>query len=167
MVYDVSELRTQVPEETAVRFVRGSHKMGWFTPRKFATQLNYEREDNTGLKTTHEFRDVPVDDIEGGKFGPTLSWATQPGDVIAFYGKSQYNSWLKSGPYRLRDFSGNLRQMWYEPQQKNVLTTHCTEIGLSLGTWFRECCRQVEADVVSNSRNKLHETWVRNFSRSL
>ena len=38
---------TQVPKETAVRFVRGSHKMGWFTPRKFATKLNYDREDNS------------------------------------------------------------------------------------------------------------------------
>ena len=77
-----------MPEETAVRFVRGSHKMGWFTPRKFATKLNYEDSGGGGGTTTnaHDFKDVPVDDIEGGKFGPTLSWATQPGDVIAFYG---------------------------------------------------------------------------------
>ena len=75
----------QVPKETAVRFVRGSHKMGWFTPRKFATKLNYERDNNRD--NSHEFQDVPVDDIEGGKFGPSLSWATQPGDIIAFYGE--------------------------------------------------------------------------------
>ena len=81
-----------------MRFVRGSHKMGWFTPRKFATQLNYEREDDDNAKTTHEFRDVPVDDIEGGKFGPTLSWATQPGDVIAFYGKKLIQQLAKKRP---------------------------------------------------------------------
>ena len=37
--------------------------------------------------TTHEFKDVPVDDMEGGKFGQTLSWSTEPGDLIAFYGR--------------------------------------------------------------------------------
>ena len=83
-MYDVSELYTQVPEETAVRFVRGSHKMGWFTPRKFATKLNYEKSGGGG--NAHDFKDVPVADIEAGRFGPALSWATQPGDVIAFYG---------------------------------------------------------------------------------
>ena len=30
--------------------------------------------------------------------------------------------------------------------------------GKFLCVWFWECCRQVEADVVSNSRNKLHQT---------
>ena len=81
-----------MPREAAVRFVRGSHKMGWFTPRKFATKLNYEKEkdDNAGGDSTHEFKDVPIGDIESGKFGPSLSWATQPGDVIAFYGRFEY-----------------------------------------------------------------------------
>ena len=84
-----------------MRFVRGSHKMGWFIPRKFATKLNYEKEkknDNAGTggdSMTHEFQDVPVEDIEGGKFGPTLSWATQPGDVIAFYGRKSIQSLAK------------------------------------------------------------------------
>ena len=32
---------------------------------------------------------------------------------------------------------------------------------------MRECCRQVEAGVISNSRNKIHQTWYINFSRSL
>lgn len=81
-----------MPREAAVRFVRGSHKMGWFTPRKFATKLNYEKEkdDNAGGDSTHEFKDVPIGDIESAKFGPSLSWATQPGDVIAFYGRFEY-----------------------------------------------------------------------------
>ena len=33
-----------------------------------------------------------------------------------------------------------------------------TEVRKFLGTWLRECCRQVEAEVISNSRNKLHQT---------
>ena len=30
-----------------------------------------------------------------------------------------------------------------------------------------ECCRQVEAEVVSKSRNKIHQTWGPPFSRAL
>jgi hypothetical protein len=37
--------------------------------------------------TEHNFEDVPVDDIESGRYGPTLAWTCEPGDVIAFYGK--------------------------------------------------------------------------------
>ena len=32
---------------------------------------------------------------------------------------------------------------------------------------LRECWRQVEAEVVSNSRNKSHQTWERPFSGDL
>ena len=32
---------------------------------------------------------------------------------------------------------------------------------------LRECCRQVEAEVVSNSQNKIHQTWERKFSPPL
>ena len=34
-------------------------------------------------------------------------------------------------------------------------------------TWLQECCRQVEAEVVSNSRNKLHQTTYTYFFRPL
>ena len=30
-----------------------------------------------------------------------------------------------------------------------------------VGTWLGECCYQVEAEGVSNSRNKIHQTWER------
>ena len=33
-----------------------------------------------------------------------------------------------------------------------------TELSIFLCTCLRECCRQVEAEVISNSRNKLHQT---------
>ena len=32
---------------------------------------------------------------------------------------------------------------------------------------LQECCRLVETGVVSNSRNKIHQTWERLFSRAL
>ena len=28
------------------------------------------------------------------------------------------------------------------------------------GPRLQECCRQVEAEVVSNCRNKIHQTWI-------
>ena len=37
------------------------------------------------------------------------------------------------------------------------------EIGFSLGAWFRENCRQIEAEVGSNSRNKPHQTTYQDF----
>ena len=33
-----------------------------------------------------------------------------------------------------------------------------TEGEIMVGTWLGECCRQVEAEEVSNSRNKIHQT---------
>ena len=30
-------------------------------------------------------------------------------------------------------------------------------------TWLRDCCRLVEAEMVSNSRNKVHQTWSIDF----
>ena len=32
---------------------------------------------------------------------------------------------------------------------------------------LRECCRQAQAGVVSNSKNKIHQTWQEPFSRAL
>ena len=42
-----------------------------------------------------------------------------------------------------------------------------TEIRSSWCSRFRECSRQVEAELISKSRNKLHQTWSIDFSRSL
>ena len=36
-----------------------------------------------------------------------------------------------------------------------------TEVRKFHGTWLRECCRQVEAEVISNSTSKLHQTTYR------
>ena len=46
-------------------------------------------------------------------------------------------------------------------------TSVCTENGSSLGAWFRECCWPLEAEVLSNSRNKIHRTTYKDVSRSL
>ena len=56
-----------VSEESSVKFVKGSHRWGkWFHPRKFASENNYPVEsDDTDGKTFH---DVPIEDIENGKF---------------------------------------------------------------------------------------------------
>ena len=49
-----------VPEETSIQFVKGSHRWGkWFTPKKFATSLNYQREkQSTGGRVYEEVPDV-------------------------------------------------------------------------------------------------------------
>ena len=39
-----------------------------------------------------------------------------------------------------------------------------TELRKFLCTSLRECCRQVEAEVISNSWNKLHQTWYKEIS---
>ena len=36
----------------------------------------------------HNFEDVPTDLIESGKFGDPLTWETEPGDAIAFHGRT-------------------------------------------------------------------------------
>ena len=42
-----------------------------------------------------------------------------------------------------------------------------TEIGLSWCSRFLECCRQVEAEVVSNNSSKLYQTWNIDFGQTL
>ena len=32
---------------------------------------------------------------------------------------------------------------------------------------LRECCRQAQAEVISNSSNEIHQTWPKPFSRAL
>ena len=42
-----------------------------------------------------------------------------------------------------------------------------TEPEIMVGTWLGECCRQVETEEVSNSRNKIHQTTYKDFFRAL
>ena len=43
----------------------------------------------------------------------------------------------------------------------------CTGLGLKASARLCECCRQARAGVVSNSTNKIHQTWPKPFSRAL
>ena len=43
---------------------------------------------------------------------------------------------------------------------------NCTGPGKNNFMWLRECCRQVEAKVVSNSRNQLHQTTHKYYFRA-
>ena len=47
------------------------------------------------------------------------------------------------------------------------LSLRFTALRKSLCTWLRECCRQVEAELISNSRNKLHQTTYKDFFSAL
>ena len=43
----------------------------------------------------------------------------------------------------------------------------CTRLDYKADLRLQECCRQVEAEVVSNGRNKVHQTWERPCSQAL
>ena len=43
----------------------------------------------------------------------------------------------------------------------------CYRVGLKVVPKLREFFRKVEAEVVSNSRNKIHQTWGQHFNPSL
>jgi len=73
-----------IPTELSVQFVSGSHKWGReYIPRHFATGVEYE---GVNDDSKSQFSSLPsVEDIKGHKI---LSWSTEPGDVIVFYGKT-------------------------------------------------------------------------------
>ena len=48
-----------------------------------------------------------------------------------------------------------------------VTFDHCTGIGLKARPRLCECCRQSQAGVVRNSRNKIHQAWEPHFSQAL
>jgi len=81
-----------VPEEIAVKWVAGSHKWGReFAPVFFdpaATSLD------TAGAAKRRFEPIPEDmDAELARNGhKTLCWATEPGDVIAFHGKTLHSA---------------------------------------------------------------------------
>ena len=43
----------------------------------------------------------------------------------------------------------------------------CTGLGLKMVPRLRECCRQSQAELVSKSRNNIHQTWGPPYSRAL
>ena len=51
--------------------------------------------------------------------------------------------------------------------KKGVRYVAHTGLNYKAALRLQECCRQVEAEEVSNSRNKIHQTWELPFSRDL
>ena len=56
--------------------MKGSHKWGWYIPRKFASEQNYPIEAESGAEEKGEgaesdwrtiFKDVPLEEIQSGK----------------------------------------------------------------------------------------------------
>jgi len=84
-----------VPRESTLRFVAGSHKGGWFVPKKFATELNYpaegdnEKDADKMEQPDRVYQDVP--DIDAGDY-EILEWSCQPGDVVVFHGKTLHGA---------------------------------------------------------------------------
>ena len=72
--------------------------------------------------------------------------------------------WKGFKGYMLHAVESHLNQSILELRNKRKWCAPTTELRKSLCTWLRECCRQVEAEVISNSRNKLHQTTY-NFSQ--
>jgi len=79
-----------VPLQSTLRFVKGSHKWGWYHPRKFASEENYPVEAE-GEEWRKAFKDVPIQEIESGKH-EILGWACEPGDAVVFHGKTLHGA---------------------------------------------------------------------------
>ena len=50
----------------------------------------------------HSFEDIPVDEIDSGKFGTPLAWQAKPGDAIAFHGRTIHGAPGNKCPNRHR-----------------------------------------------------------------
>ena len=68
----------EVDEATTLQFVQGSHLWNrWYRPRYFATETNYlPDKDHLDFKSDRVYPDVPVKDIEAGKW-PIIKWAVK------------------------------------------------------------------------------------------
>ena len=72
-----------VPLDATLLFVKGSHMRGYYAPRKFETQLNYEGSDE--LPSIPSVADAPHEH-------EVLGWALQPGDCVLFSGKTLHGA---------------------------------------------------------------------------
>ena len=54
-----------------------------------------------------------------------------------------------------------------EERTNEPMSSYSTEPEIMVGTWLGECIRQVEAEEVSNSRNKIHQTTYKDFFRAV
>lgn len=72
-----------VPLDATLLFVRGSHRHGYYAPRKFETQRNYDGSDE--LPTMPAIADAPHEH-------ELLGWQLQPGDCVLFSGKTLHGA---------------------------------------------------------------------------
>ena len=64
----------------------------------------------------------------------------------------------------------NAKLLWFRVKARaswNPQMTQKTRYRDLLCSRLHECCRHVEAEVITNSRNRLHQTWSTDFSQSL
>ena len=54
----------------------------------------------------------------------------------------------------------------HQVEKQTFPYSYSTGPGNNTCTWLRECCRQVEAEVVRNSRNQLHQTKYKYYFRA-
>ena len=74
-----------ISRRSSIQFIKGSHNWGrLFIPRKFATESNYVPEDQESTEEYKNFEDVPSIDDKSKDY-EILSWAIEPGDVVAFH----------------------------------------------------------------------------------
>ncbi|OQV19404.1 hypothetical protein BV898_06634 [Hypsibius exemplaris] len=80
-----------VPMETTLKFVKGSHKTGWYYPRKFATSLNYPVKPNgCAVNDGNVYKNVP--DATGIPEEDVLQWSLSVGDCVVFHMKTLHGA---------------------------------------------------------------------------
>ncbi|GAB5361422.1 hypothetical protein AAMO2058_000711800 [Amorphochlora amoebiformis] len=82
-----------VSKETTLKFVKGSHMWGEFIPRKFETEMEY-----TPIRPVCEsYQHIPRDISSQSTKYEIISWAAEPGDIIAFNGRTIHGAKGNSG----------------------------------------------------------------------
>ena len=98
----------------------------------------------------------------GGKI--TSQW------ICSFYRLESPSPFAWSG---VRTLEEGGRRVFVMPGDDVGRSIKCTKHLLTTGNIYKtipklqECCRQVETELVSNSRNKIHQTWRRPYSPAL
>lgn len=88
-----------VPDETAMRFVAGSHRWGrWFVPRRFVDHVPYI-EDPDGRYELLPDLDAEIDHHD------VISFAVEPGDLICFHYRTLHDAPANTLPSRRRAVS--------------------------------------------------------------
>lgn len=90
-----------VPQVASLEFVAGSHLGPWCTPRTFMDRVARWFPDGA----LAELPDIEADRAAGGTAFPILSWALEPGDLVAFHMLTIHGAAGFAGPGRRRVLS--------------------------------------------------------------